>query len=138
MSDLRSILQEIYAEHGRLTPELVVQAATPESSPLHHRFVWDNDEAAQRYREVQARELIRSVRVAYRRPDGHEGDVRYFHAVRRPTGNSYTPVDEIVQDEVTTKILLNQMEREFLQLKRRYENFDEFWQLVRAQMPAAG
>lgn len=44
---------------GRINPERVVEAARDESSPLHEQFEWDDSEAAQRYRILQARELLR-------------------------------------------------------------------------------
>lgn len=47
------------ANGGVLQPEAVVRAATPESSPLHSRFEWNDDVAAQAHRLWQARQLIR-------------------------------------------------------------------------------
>ena len=49
--------------HGRLTPDSVVDAAKDEASPLHGFFEWDDDAAAHMFRVEQARHLIRSVRV---------------------------------------------------------------------------
>lgn len=51
------------ANGGLLTPEIVVDAARQEDSPLHTAFEWDNKEAAHQYRIEQARRLIRSVKV---------------------------------------------------------------------------
>lgn len=48
---------------GRLTPDLVVEAARDKASPLHACFTWDVQEAAQECWRSQARALIRSVRV---------------------------------------------------------------------------
>lgn len=44
---------------GILHPEEVVEAAAPESSPLHDYFTWDDTEAARQHRLNQARHLIR-------------------------------------------------------------------------------
>lgn len=49
---------------GTLTPDIVVRAAQPDSSPLHDYFDWDDREAAKKWRLEQARELIRSVHVS--------------------------------------------------------------------------
>lgn len=46
-----------------LTPKAVVEEARPEDAPLHPAFEWDNDTAAEKYREHQATNLIRRVRV---------------------------------------------------------------------------
>jgi len=48
---------------GVLLPEDVVAAARSPKSPLHNWFTWDDDDAAQKWRLVQARELIRSIKI---------------------------------------------------------------------------
>lgn len=56
---IRKELDRIARDNGGvLWPKKVVEAARPESSPLHSRFEWDNSEAAERYRLIQARQLI--------------------------------------------------------------------------------
>lgn len=45
-----------------LKPKAVVDAARPENSPLHGAFCWDDTEAAERYRIIQAQDLIRSYK----------------------------------------------------------------------------
>ena len=47
---------------GRLTPKAVVDDARNKKSPLHGHFEWNDGTAAEKYREVQARRLISSVR----------------------------------------------------------------------------
>lgn len=49
--------------NGVLEPGHIVEAARDESSPMHPHFIWDDAEAAERYREDQARDLIRSLTV---------------------------------------------------------------------------
>lgn len=48
---------------GTLTPKAVVEDARDPDSPLHEHFDWDDTSAAERYREEQARGLIRQVKV---------------------------------------------------------------------------
>jgi hypothetical protein len=48
---------------GRITPEMVVEAARDQNSPLHSAFIWDDAAAAEQYRLAQARVLLRRVRV---------------------------------------------------------------------------
>jgi hypothetical protein len=62
--EVRVALEELAARNnGRLTPEEVIAAAKPKSSPLHDHFTWDDKSAAHMQRLYEARELIRSVRV---------------------------------------------------------------------------
>jgi hypothetical protein len=48
---------------GEVTERMLVDAASDPASPLHDRFTWDNDLAADGFRIVQARLLINSVKI---------------------------------------------------------------------------
>jgi hypothetical protein len=134
--NLRDELQSIYDQHGQLTPMLVLDQARAAEHPLHDRFEWDDSAAAESWRREQAHRLIRSVRVVYRPATATERarDIRAFQAVRGENpengGFIYEPVEDIARDEFRSKLLLQQMEREWLTLRRRYEEFTEFWQLI--------
>jgi hypothetical protein len=108
-----------------------VDEARDEKHPLHTRFEWNDDVAGENWRRHQAHTLIQSVRISYRKPTGQRDEVRAFHAVRRDDGYVYEPTSEIVQDQITTRIILADMERDWQNLKRRYESFDAFWRMVR-------
>jgi len=130
MAGLREELLAIREQYGQLTPAAIVDAARDEDHPLHGRFEWDDAVAGEKYRLAQARELIRVVREKYTDAAGRPADVRAFHAIPREQGIVYEPVQEIVADDIATKILMQSMEREWRQLKARYERFGEFRSLV--------
>ena len=57
-------LERIWSKNNNeLKPPDVVNAARPKNAPLHSCFEWDNKVAAEKYRLVEARILIRSVRI---------------------------------------------------------------------------
>lgn len=136
---LREQLQAIYDEQGKLTPALLVTVAREEGHPLHDRFEWDDAVAGEAYRRSQAHDLIQSVRIVFRPADDKrpEKSIRAWHAVRADPeagngGFAYVPADEVARDPLLAEMLLRDMRREWAQLKRRYEDFHEFWELVRA------
>lgn len=53
----------IAKESGRCTPKQLVDEATPDDSPLHPLFTWDDTEAAERWRVHQARNVINNITV---------------------------------------------------------------------------
>jgi hypothetical protein len=62
--ELSGELVQIGKAHGGFVrPSDVVQAARAARNPLHQFFEWDNTKAAEEYRLVQARHLIRRVTV---------------------------------------------------------------------------
>jgi hypothetical protein len=136
---LREQLQGIYDRHNRLTPRLVVDEARGPDHPLHDRFEWDDAVAGEAWRREQAHQLIRSVRIVYREADEKttEKSVRAWHAVRSDKGHVYEPTERVVEDPFTAKLVMADMEREWKALKRRYEQFDEFYAMVRHDIEGA-
>jgi hypothetical protein len=136
MADLRGELTAIYRKNGELTPQSVVDEARPETAPLHSRFEWDDSIAGEKYRIVQAQQLIRSVRIEYTDSSGEKKKVRGFFPIRdveeSPEKAGYSPTEDIVQNDICLKILLRQLERDIADLKRKYGHLAEFADIVRA------
>jgi hypothetical protein len=133
MADLESILREIREEQGRLTPQSVVDAARPIDSELHSHFEWDDAIGAEMNRLSQARRLIRTVRVTHITEEDVPIRVRTFHSVQRNGGRSYEPLDEIIQEPLTMRLLLAAMRRDYVMLRQRYEHMTEFWDMIRGE-----
>lgn len=127
-SGLLAQLLAIRAEHGYLDPALVVQVATPEDHPLHHRLEWDDSIAGTKYRRQQAHELIRSVRVVYRDANDQEKSVRALIAMPRPSSpaSHYEPVEDVMTDPFKHKLMLQEAERAWRNMRARYNNLAEF------------
>lgn len=127
---LRDQLQSIYDTHRTLTPGIVVDEARDPEHPLHARFEWDDTVAGEKWRHHQAHELITSVKIAYKNSSGKAREIRQFHAIRKENGHVYEPTEEILRDDVMTRILMADMEREWRALKKRYDQFSEFRSMV--------
>lgn len=125
-------LQKIYEDKGQLTADDVVDTASDPQHPLHTRFEWDDSKAGRRHRVDQARRLIRSCKITYREDAAPRPQVRAFtHVVRRTDGvGTYMPSEDVAADPIARQVTLNQMRREWLVFKKRYQNFDEFSQMV--------
>lgn len=134
MSDLRAQLTAVYAKRGELTPENVLEEARDPDHPLHGRFTWDDTVAAEKWRRHEAHELIVSVKIRYADDETGLREVRAFHAVRTENGHVYRPADEIVKDDIATKVLLADMRREWVALQRRYSHFEEFASMIREDL----
>lgn len=140
MSSLRDQLLAVRDEHGTLTPAVVIAAATPEDSPLHGRYEWDDEIAGHKYRLVQAAEDIRSVRVVY--AEGKQGpkSVRAFLAVRQDDDSpnrEYLPTEDVLADPMMRHLVLREMERDLATLKAKYGHLKEFADLLRREAEAA-
>lgn len=140
---LRDQLQQVYDDHGKLTPTLVVDVARPEDHPLHERFEWDDAIAGEAWRRRQAHELIRSVKIVVKPANDitPETSVRAWQAVRGededPGGYVYEPAEKVAEDPRLREIVLRDMERDWQDLKRRYSAFAEFVEMVRRDVEDA-
>jgi hypothetical protein len=136
MSDLRSQLTGVYQQHGELTPQIVVDEARPLQAPLHHRFEWDDAAGAEQYRLIQAARMIRSVRIEYTSPQSDEKRfIRAFHSLHEsgePERQGYAPTEEILENEITRRILLRNMQRDIAVLRNRYGHLAEFADMMQA------
>lgn len=99
--EIADALRAIADRHaGKLTPDLVIEAARNKASPLHGCFTWDVKQAAQERWVAQARDLIRSVRVEVTTT---QFSVRAPAFIRDPSmaGNEqgYTSLDRLRTDE---------------------------------------
>ena len=105
---------------------------------MHSRFEWDDAVAAEAHRLDQAHRLIQAVRITYRASEQDEPrQVRAFHAIRSPKGYVYEDVEQIADDPIKRKLLLSEYEREWRDLKRRWERLPEFWQLIKEDLVEA-
>lgn len=119
----KQVMDQLAAE-GRLSPHELVEVSRPKNAPLHMDFFDLNDkEAAQRYREDRAGNMIRSIIVT---PDEEEAarPVRAFFNIERGT-HEYIPTEIIFSDEEKKNRLLDVAKRELISFKYKYETLTE-------------
>ena len=135
---VREELERIYNTDGVLTPAAVVDDARPEDAPLHSRFEWDDSVAGEQYRMVQARQLIRSVRVTVQpQPEASPVQVRVFHNVAdEDESRKYVPLRVLMEDPESAQRVLRRAWDEWLQLKRKYADLDGFLSMVSGDIAA--
>lgn len=84
---------------GVLKVEDVLEEARDENSILHRHFEWDNTEAAEKYRQIQARALIQKCQIKLVTADPVV--VRAFVSLPtdRENGGGYRLTSDVVNDE---------------------------------------
>jgi hypothetical protein len=56
-------LDRLYEEHGNITTDLVLRTARDPKHPLHQYFEWDDEAAAEKYRQHQALQMIMASKM---------------------------------------------------------------------------
>lgn len=108
---------------GDLTPKALVDASRSEKSPLHGYFEWDDEKAAEAYRETQAAYLIRSVEIVV---SGSAEPVRAFVSVTAEGGErSYMDVQAALSMQETRDEVLDRALAELRAFERKYNTLSE-------------
>ena len=118
------------------TPEQVVDIARDEGAELHKCFEWDDTIAAEKYRVVQAKDVLRSLVIKHveaPKNEGEEGQVTQFRVFESaPEKNVYKSTALIVQNPDEHAKLIAQARRELEAFKKRYENIVELAKVIAA------
>ena len=120
-------LHAIRKSRGRLVPSDVVEEAKAEDSVLHRYFDWNNREAAQKWRIVQARDLISAI-VTVEVGDKETLPVRSFVSV----DNSYEPVYEVMSDADMRQKALADVEASIVHLQSKIRAYTELRDVLKA------
>lgn len=110
---LNALVSKEDPEHRVLTPEMVVEDAKQEESPLHSMFEWNDKSAAHKHRLHTARQLIKSVTIKI---TVHNVQVAAPYYVRDPEAQDneqgYRSVADIKNEPPTAKtVLLSEISR---------------------------
>jgi|WetSurMetagenome_2_1015567.scaffolds.fasta_scaffold59843_3 hypothetical protein len=107
-------VERIAKVNGNVTPKAIVKAAEPENAVLNPCFTWDNEEAADKFRESEARKLVGNLVTVNIISNVTEEPVRAFvNVTTESTGRtrtSYVPIATAVsnvsyRNEMITKAL---------------------------------
>ena len=122
---------EQMSSNGELTPKALVDASRPEDAPLHKAFEWDDEKAAEAYRETQAAYIIRHIEV--KREDMEEPVRAFFTApTMSTTPCQYHSVEAILHDADGRDALLDSARRELEAFTRKYRQLAELADVIAA------
>lgn len=118
------------ANNGHLTPVATVDAARDPTHALHRHFLWDDQSAAEGFRQEQARHLIRSIRII---DDNREANPRAFLSIadQASGGVSYRTLGEVVGNVQLQRAVLERAERDLQAFEKRFQQLSDVCALVR-------
>ena len=122
-----SEMMRLQREHGkRLTPQDVVEWARDSKHALHRCFEWDNGRAAESYRQHQARQVIRSVRVIKEQPaDGEEPVLQrvFVNVIEEDDQQNYVTVARMMAEPELFEQARQRCLRDLEAFEKRYREF---------------
>jgi len=127
-------LQMLANKTGSLTAAAVVDAAKPKTSALHNHFEWKNTVAAEKYREEQARQLIRRVHIVNSKTDD-DGTTRIvkvralIHSAQR---DAYVPMATVVLDPKLREEFIERLNVNLRGVAKQLREFNMYSSVVTA------
>jgi hypothetical protein len=107
---------------GGVTAAALLKASKPKKSPLHSVFEWDDGVAANKFREGQAREILRAIVLV--NDAGEESTVRAFIHVK--SQEAYLPTLVVMSDQALRAEALQRAWAELESWRKRYSDLKEF------------
>ena len=107
------------ANDNKLEPEVVVQEASSDDSPLHKYFEWDDSVAGQRWRVHQARMMI-ALSVEFIPGVKTSEEVKVFVSLRDERCEGYRTIVQVMSDEENREQLLMDALAELQYFKKKY------------------
>jgi len=130
-------LEDIEKKHnGILTPSVVLNEARNKSNPLHNYFNWNNNDAGEKYRLVQARLLINHIEIVIVH-EGTEKETRAYVNVSNVTEEGdknqiYVTVERALTNKEYRRQTLANAIREAEYWKNKYKEFKELSSIFQA------
>lgn len=117
--EARGALEKMEKKHGGLLPAAVVEEARDEASPLHQYFTWDKDEAHAELLIIQARTLIRSVKIEVTVHERVLSSPRYVKNPSQGQNQGYVSVLSIKKDgQRAIEVFRDEVRRSLSMLRR--------------------
>lgn len=121
-------ITRIRERHGTLEPHDVVVESRDESAVLHSCFEWDNDVAAERFRDQQARVLIGNLVTVNVCGQETSAPTRAFVHIM----NDYMPVETVVAVKEYTDEMLSKALSELKSFETKYQTLTELRPVFKA------
>lgn len=126
--------EKVYEDIGQIeekTPQnLVDYAEEHPDSELYKCFTWDDTKAANEWRKVEARQVLRLL--VYKEDPVEEDEKPIQIRVMQNVNKEYKPVREIVRDNDEYKELLKRAKAELAAFRERYKQIAELETVLEA------
>ena len=121
VGDPQKVGQEIESISVR-TPENIVRKAEDENTELHKCFTWDDEEAAKKWRNQEARTVVNAI-VTVEDTDDEPLTYPTFESVVINDSRQYVAREEWVQDEDLRQQVYAEIGRSIGQLQRKAQTY---------------
>lgn len=118
--------EQLEKKKGCITPKIVLESARSETSVIHECFEWNDDVAAEKYRESQASSLIRNLTVKMVDTDDKPTEpVRAYVNIKQTDTSSFISMYKVLENDNLTNLMLEQAKQELAAFAKKYSTLQE-------------
>lgn len=117
----------IYDKYGVLTTKDIVDESRDKTAALHKCFEWNDEVAAEKYRQQQAGAMIRCL-VSTVVPDEDKEPITVRSIVH--TESKYEPISVAIRSDQKTAVLLSDALRDVEKFKAKYSQLSELKDVI--------
>lgn len=124
-------LKKIEEKYGYLQPKYILEEAKRDNHPLHNCFEWSDNLAAQKWRETQARSMLRVVVI---QKEYSSEPIRAFVQIREDGEGRYRNFEDVMIDPDEAQKQINQAKREldkWIQKWNHLKTLDKYFKAIR-------
>ena len=131
--DAGEYLKNIEQRDGKVSPKTIVDESRPSETLLHNCFEWNDEAAAEKYREEQAKGIIRNIVVVQTSNERREPvHVRAFVSVENnQEKKQYIAIDTAMNNTDTRQQIIQSALKELDIFKKKYQDLSEFTELFK-------
>ena len=118
-------------QNGYISAASVVEVSRPSNAPLHCCFEWDNNAAAEKWREQQARVMIKNL-VTVEITDDKRESVKTFVHVAADDNKGYKLLNVALHSENDREYVLKAAKRELAAFMEKYRRLSELAEVFAA------
>jgi hypothetical protein len=137
--EIKKQLEAIANRPAGLNPRTLLKEAENPISSLHKYFEWDDTEAAQKWREAQAYDLIRRIKVEVVTAEHKTLTVRAFWPIKHVEEDgtidgakrgSFMLVSNIIDDKEATRQVIENAKSELTAFQVRYSKLSQIFEFA--------
>ncbi len=124
------VFQELEEKGITITPKSLVDASRNESDPLHNEFEWNDAIAGEKYRQEQARFIIRNLIIEEVELDEPSLPKNRAFVYTGNTSTGYVRLNEVLKNKEWRSNLLKAAKRDMLYFINKYDKLEELTNVI--------
>ncbi len=125
-----AVCESLANSDGGLTPRRLLDASRPESAPLHGEFEWNDEKAAECYRESQAAGIIKNLIVVETEEQTAESCRAFVNVHSKQNLGNYHPIKVVLDTPDMYEQMMKAARRDMMSFIAKYKSLEKVSRVI--------